>query len=43
MRSVLIKMQKSWKNKIVFKVKQEKLVAHLHYFGYTSDCEEAIA
>ena len=34
-------MQKSWKNKIVFKVKQEKLVTYPKHFGYTNDCTDA--
>ena len=35
-------MQKSWKNKIVFKVKQEKLAAYPKHFGYTNGCEEEL-
>ena len=35
-------MQKSRKNKIVFKVKQEKLVTYPKHFGYTNDCAEEL-
>ena len=35
-------MQKSWKNKIVFKAKQEKLVTYPKHFEYTNDCEEEL-